>query len=126
MIRKECGGCEDWRPVGRFCSRIASDMPCVHGQVRYVGPAPNSSDVKWTKAGDTQVAGDHYKKMKIQPVEYIHANGIGFSEGNVIKYVSRWRSKGGIGDLKKARHTLDLLIELEEKAIKASDPEAKP
>ena len=64
----------------------------------------------------TQEGGGHYKSLKIQPVEYIHANGIGFCEGCVIKYVSRWRSKGGVEDLKKARHFIDLLIELEEKA----------
>lgn len=63
----------------------------------------------------TQEGGDHYKKMVIQPVEYIHKNGIGFIEGAVIKYVSRWRSKNGLEDLKKARHMLDLLIEMEEK-----------
>jgi Protein of unknwon function (DUF3310) len=62
---------------------------------------------------DTQIGGDHYKEMAIQPVEYIHANDIPFIEGCVIKYVSRWRSKGGIPDLEKARHFLDMLIELE-------------
>lgn len=61
----------------------------------------------------TQVGGGHYKDMKIQPVEFIHANNIPFIEGCVIKYVSRWRNKNGIDDLKKARHFLDLLIELE-------------
>ncbi len=60
-----------------------------------------------------QEGGDHYKSLKIQPVEYIHANGIGFFEGSVIKYVSRWKQKNGVEDLKKARHFLDLLIELE-------------
>ena len=60
-----------------------------------------------------QVGGDHYKNKKIQPVEYIHANSIGFFEGNVIKYVTRWKSKNGIKDLEKARHYIDLLIELE-------------
>lgn len=60
-----------------------------------------------------QVAGSHYKDLAIQPVEYIHANGIGYFEGNVIKYVSRWRAKNGIADLEKARHYIDLLIELE-------------
>ncbi|CAB4163117.1 SaV-like [uncultured Caudovirales phage] len=64
-----------------------------------------------------QEGGDHYKKLKIQPVEYIHANGLPFAEGSVIKYVTRWRDKNGIADLKKARHFLDLLIELETKAI---------
>lgn len=62
---------------------------------------------------DTQEGGNHYKSLAIQPVEYIHANGIGYFEGCVIKYVTRWRSKNGIEDLKKARHFLDLLIELE-------------
>lgn len=60
-----------------------------------------------------QEGGDHYKTLKIQPVEYIHANGLGFIEGCVVKYVTRWRAKGGVQDLKKARHFLDLLIELE-------------
>lgn len=65
---------------------------------------------------DTQVAGDHYRLLKIQPIEFIHANGIPFAEGNVIKYVARWRDKGGIADLEKAKHYLELLIELETKA----------
>lgn len=65
---------------------------------------------------NTQVGGDHYKKLKIQPVEYIYANGIGYFEGNVIKYVTRWRDKNGVADLLKARHYIDLLLELEEKS----------
>lgn len=64
---------------------------------------------------DEQVAGQHYKKMTIQPVEFIHANSIGYFEGNVIKYVARWRSKGGVADLEKAKHYIDLLIELEKR-----------
>lgn len=62
-----------------------------------------------------QVAGGHYKDMAIQPAEFIHKNGIGYMEGNVIKYISRWRNKNGVEDLKKARHYLDLLIEMESK-----------
>lgn len=60
-----------------------------------------------------QIGGSHYKSMAIQPVEFIHKNGIGFIEGCVIKYVSRWRAKGGVNDLEKARHFLDMLIEME-------------
>lgn len=71
---------------------------------------------------DIQVSGTHYKQMKIQPVEFIHANGIGYFEGNVIKYVSRWRNKNGMADLLKARHYIDLLIELEEKNVKTDNP----
>ena len=62
---------------------------------------------------NVQVGGEHYKRLAIQPVEYIHANGIGYFEGNVIKYVTRWKDKGGIADLEKARHYIDLLIEFE-------------
>lgn len=62
-----------------------------------------------------QEGGAHYKGMAIQPVEYIHANGIGYFEGNVIKYVTRWRAKNGVEDLRKAKHYLELLIELEQK-----------
>lgn len=68
-----------------------------------------------TSALDVQVSGDHYKKMKIQPVEFIHANNIPYLEGNVIKYISRWRSKNGVADLEKAKHYIDLLIELEKR-----------
>jgi hypothetical protein len=60
-----------------------------------------------------QEGGDHYKGFAIQPVEYIHKNGLGFIEGSVVKYVIRWRTKGGLEDLQKARHFLDLLIEME-------------
>ena len=62
---------------------------------------------------DTQVAGGHYTDWVIQPVEYIHKNRIPFIEGSVIKYVTRWRGKGGVDDLRKARHFLDILIEME-------------
>jgi hypothetical protein len=60
-----------------------------------------------------QEGGSHYKDLAIQPVEYIHANGLPFIEGCVVKYVSRWRAKGGIADLRKAAHFIELLIELE-------------
>lgn len=60
-----------------------------------------------------QIGGGHYKDLPIQPVEYIHANKIPFIEGCIIKYVTRWRNKNGIADLEKAKHFLDMLIELE-------------
>ena len=64
-------------------------------------------------ANTLQVAGNHYKEKAIQPWDYIATNGLGYFEGNVVEYVSRWRDKGGIEDLRKARHYLDKLIELE-------------
>jgi len=62
---------------------------------------------------DKQVAGKHYKKFKIQPIQYITANNIPYIEGNIIKYISRWRDKGGIDDLDKVIHYVELLKELE-------------
>ncbi len=65
-------------------------------------------------ANNTQVAGHHYKVKAIQPWDFIAANGLGYFEGNIVKYISRWRDKDGLDDLRKARHYLDKLIELEE------------
>lgn len=64
---------------------------------------------------NSQVGGSHYKDLKIQPVEFIHANNIPFLEGNVIKYVCRWKVKNGIKDLEKAKHYIELLLEMEGK-----------
>jgi hypothetical protein len=67
-----------------------------------------------TSALNKQVGGSHYRDKGIQPIIYIHANNLGFCEGNVVKYVTRWRDKNGVADLKKAIHYLELLIELEQ------------
>ncbi len=58
-----------------------------------------------------QVGGSHYKSMKIQPVEFILANDLGFCEGNVVKYICRYKQKGGVQDLKKVIHYAELLIQ---------------
>lgn len=62
---------------------------------------------------NVQEGGDHYKKWAIQPVEYSMKNGLDLCQSNVIKYVSRFRDKGGVGDLMKAKHYIDLLIYFE-------------
>ena len=66
-------------------------------------------------ATSKQVGGDHYAVMKIQPIEFILANELGFCEGNVIKYLCRYKRKNGLEDLKKAKQYLDFLIERESK-----------
>jgi hypothetical protein len=63
------------------------------------------------KSFKKQVGGSHYKKYKIQPVEFIIKNNIGFVEGNIIKYVLRFKEKGGVQDLLKAKHYIELLID---------------
>lgn len=64
---------------------------------------------------DIQISGDHYKDKGIQPIVYIHANNLGFCEGNVVKYVTRHKQKNGAADIRKAIHYLELLLELEYK-----------
>jgi hypothetical protein len=64
-----------------------------------------------TTAKGTQVGGSHYTKLAIQPYEYTLSNNLGGLEHTIIKYVTRWKDKGGLEDLKKAKHTLEFLIE---------------
>jgi hypothetical protein len=64
---------------------------------------------------DKQVSGNHYRDKGIQPIVYIHANDLGFCEGNVVKYVTRHKDKNGAADIRKAIHYLELLLELEYK-----------
>lgn len=60
-----------------------------------------------------QIGGDHYKHLPIQPIEYCQRNGLGAVESFVVKYVTRWKNKGGIEDLRKAIHLLEMLVEME-------------
>ena len=62
-------------------------------------------------AMDSQVGGSHYKDMPFQPIDFIMGNNLGFCEGNAIKYICRYKSKGGVQDLDKAIHYLEMLKE---------------
>jgi hypothetical protein len=64
-------------------------------------------------AFNTQISGSHYKNMVIQPVEFIHKNNLSFIQGCIIKYICRYKEKGGEADLNKIKHFVDLLLELE-------------
>lgn len=84
--------------------------------IKYVYPkAPQES------AWDTQVGGNHYTKMKIQPMQFSMANGLDPMQHTIIKYVSRFRDKNGIEDLEKARQTIDLLIAYEKEKKNATN-----
>lgn len=74
-------------------------------------PAVVDSEKVETALG-TQIGGAHYKNCAIQPVEFITKNKLGFLEGCVIKRICRYEDKNGLEDLKKAKHEIDLLIEL--------------
>ncbi len=62
-------------------------------------------------ANDKQIGGNHYKDQPIEPWDYIVQNNLGYLEGNAIKYITRWRAKGGVADLHKAIHYIEKLIE---------------
>ena len=113
---KRCLECKHW-------DREIMDEPCnscVNGNAGSDGvtawesknpcldlPAPRVL----TKALDTQVGGGHYKDMVIQPVEFIVKNKIEYREANVIKYVTRHKSKNGIEDVRKAMHYCQMIID---------------
>ena len=59
---------------------------------------------------DTQIGGDHYKQFKIQPIAFIKDNGLDFCQGNVIKYICRYKFKNGKEDLLKIKHYIDVII----------------
>lgn len=82
----------------------------------YTTPWPTADELReMNTEKPKQVGGDHYETMAIQPWEVIQRGDLDFWEGNVIKYVMRYRSKNGLEDLKKARHYLEYLIEREQK-----------
>ena len=78
------------------------------------------------RALDRQVGGGHYKDMPLQPIEYIMKNNLGFCEGNVVKYITRYSSKGGVEDLRKVIHYTELLIESLTNAESEENPAEVP
>lgn len=88
--------------------QLAADMSAQTFTV-----SPPSKPFNMSEANKIQVAGSHYKGKTIQPWDFIAANELGYFEGNIVKYVSRWRDKGGVDDLRKAQHYLQKLIELQ-------------
>lgn len=81
-------------------------LPTFHGTI------PKSVTTEET-ALSTQAGGSHYKDKKIQPVEYAHANNLGFMEANVVKYITRHKDKNKAEDIRKAIHYCQLILELE-------------
>ena len=82
-----------------------------------VRKADNTSASPVVTANDIQIGGEHYKSKAIQPWDFISSNNIPFLEGSAIKYLTRWRDKGGIEDLKKAQHYVQKAIEVAEARV---------
>ena len=70
-------------------------------------------DRRDTPASKRQVGGNHYKNCGVQPIDYIVKNDLGWCEGNIVKYITRHRMKGGRADVEKVIHYAQLLLELE-------------
>ena len=79
----------------------------------YSFPSERTSPVITNTALNIQVGGGHYKDMKIQPIEYIHANNLSFLEGNVVKYITRHKTKNKAQDIRKVIHYCELILQLE-------------
>jgi hypothetical protein len=93
--------------------RVADDE-CAGGHApRTMGGADESPGVSGRTPLASQVAGNHYAKLAIQPVEYILRNNLDYFAGNVIKYITRHKSKGGAEDIRKAIHYCQLILELQ-------------
>jgi hypothetical protein len=75
---------------------------------------------------DRQEGGNHYKNYTIQPVEFIHVNNLSYLQGNVIKYVTRYKDKNGVEDLKKAMHYIQIMIDYETRRKSETGNEVRP
>lgn len=63
-----------------------------------------------SKVLEVQVGGNHYKSIKIQPIEYIMENHLDFAEGCIVKYITRHESKGKAEDIRKIKHYCDFIL----------------
>jgi hypothetical protein len=84
--------------------RITKD--CVSAHSGYEAP-----DYGYKPPHERQVGGSHYKDLPIQPSEFIRKNGLGWYEGNIIKYTCRYKQKNGAEDIRKVIHYAELLLE---------------
>ena len=122
-----CDGCHDHfmtnDPLATVCGKCwdtfcDSDMPSLpldeemESDMAELEPEPEMSWSAPVNPLDVQEGGSHYKHFKIQPVEFIAANDLGFLEGCVIKRMCRHDHKNGVEDLRKAKHEIDLMIQL--------------
>ena len=72
-----------------------------------------------TPKPDAQIGGTHYSRLGVEPIQFIESNQLGYHEGNVVKYISRWRNKNGLEDLNKAKWYIERLIAIVENEKRA-------
>lgn len=93
--------------------RLDNDECATQHAPRTTRGADAGSSVSGSDALASQVGGDHYRKLAIQPINYIHANKLDFLQGNIVKYATRHKDKGGAEDVRKIIHYARLILELE-------------
>lgn len=113
-----CEGCA-FQSDSDGCAQAFSVKNCLVNEIIWIKKdeqqkQPDLPSVK-------QEGGNHYKLLGIQPVEYIQANSLNFFEGNVVKYVTRHRSKNKAQDIKKAIHYLQLILQYEYSEVSESE-----
>ena len=114
----------DWAYGNRACANINKKILCFNGTIMMWANSfgeisgdykeltfEQFKEIYMKETLNTQVGGNHYQKLTIQPIEFIVKNNIPFLEANVIKYVVRYKDKNGLEDLNKAKHYLEILIE---------------
>lgn len=79
-----------------------------------------------SEANKYMVGGAHYKQHTYETWDVIADWGLGYFDGNAVKYLSRWRHKNGVEDLRKARHYIDKLIEMETRVKATAEPHIEP
>lgn len=107
------GVCEGCYPPALVWNEHAQKEPNLEQDQRPVVAAPTISRAPIANPSARQVGGDHYRKFKIQPIEYVLANDMGYLPGCALKYLTRYKEKGGAQDIKKCIHYLELILEFE-------------
>ena len=128
MSKKEKKSITTIQPVSRYFSDKEDFVPtCEHGIPFDSVCGECIEDAQIVKAGkerickekldssSTQIGGNHYKKLSIQPMTYSMENKLDALQHTIIKYVTRFRDKNGVEDLEKAKHCIDMLIDWEKK-----------
>ena len=74
---------------------------------------------------ERQVGGSHYRDLRFQPIEYIIKNELGFCEGNIVKYITRWKLKGGREDLEKVIHYAQILLDYPSPKVESTEDQLR-
>jgi len=109
LNQQEAAGMSKGKSLDGVGAEWARDFRVAHMNGPMCSPSEPTNQA--IRAIDKQEGGNHYKKFKIQPIEFIQANKLSYAQGNVIKYICRYSDKGGKEDLLKAIHYIELMVE---------------